>query len=59
MRHQQEDLFWELNVPNVEEWTRLKILEGLAYSQQAEGLAQDYSDFLADSECFPRIRGLG
>jgi hypothetical protein len=39
---EQEDLFWELNVPNVEERTRLKILKGLSYSQQAEGLAWDY-----------------
>ena len=54
---EKEDLFWELNVPNVEERTRLKILEGLAYQQQAEARAQDYSDLLAD-ERFPRIRGL-
>ncbi len=32
---EQEEQFWELNVPNVEERTRLKILEGLAYQQQA------------------------
>ena len=56
---EQEDLFWELNVPNVEERTRLKILEGLAYSQQAEEQALDLTDFLTDSECFLRIRGLG
>jgi hypothetical protein len=55
---EQEDLFWELNVPNVEERTRLRILEGLAYQQQAEARAQDYSDLLTD-ERFPRIRGLG
>ncbi len=62
MRNQlreQEELFWELNVPNIEELTRLKILKGLAYSQQAEELAQDLMDFLTDSERFPRIRGLG
>ncbi len=61
MRNQlreQEDLFWELNVPNVEERTRLKILEGLAYQQQAEVRAQDYSDLLTE-ERFHRICGLG
>ncbi len=44
-------------MPNVEELTRLKILEELAYSQQAEDRALDLTDFLTDSECFPRIRG--
>ncbi len=39
---EQEDLFWELNVPDVEEQTRLKILQGLTYQQQAEVRARDY-----------------
>ncbi len=56
---EQEDLFWELNVQNIEEQTRLKILEGLAYSQQEEEQARDLTDFLTDSERFPRISGLG
>ncbi len=52
-------MFWELNVPDVCERSRLKILEGLTYNQQAEGRARDFSDFLSDFEWFPRIRGLG
>ncbi len=52
-------MFWELNVPDVEERTKLKILKGLTYHQQAEARARDFSDFLADSESFPRILGLG
>ncbi len=56
---EQEELFWELNVPDVKERTRLKIIEGLVYKQQAEGPALDFFDFLADHKCFPWIRSLG
>ncbi len=51
-------MFWELNVPDVQERSRLKILELLTYKEQAEGLARDLSDFLTN-ESFPLIRGLG
>ncbi len=44
----QEDLFWELNVPNVEERARLWILENLAYKEQSEERAQSFADFLSD-----------
>ncbi len=54
----QEDVFWELNFPNVEERMLLRILENLAYKEQAEARARAFSEFLADSERFPRIRGL-
>ena len=54
----QEDLFWELNVPNVEERARLRILENLAYKEQSEERAQSFADFLSDSARFPRIKGL-
>jgi hypothetical protein len=51
---EKEDLFWELNVPHVEELELLRILEGLTYQQQSEELARAFSDFLT----FPQIRGL-
>ena len=50
--------FWELNVPDIQERSRLRILERIAYKAQAEGRARDLSDFLSD-ESFPRIRDLG
>ncbi len=50
--------FWELNVPNVKELSRLRILERITYKAQAEGRARDLSDFLSDKS-FPRIRDLG
>jgi hypothetical protein len=50
--------FWELNVPNIEELSRLSIFEWITYKVQAEGLTKDLSDFLLD-ESFPWIRDLG
>jgi hypothetical protein len=54
----QEDLFWELNVPNVEERVRLRILENLAYKEQSEERAKSFADFLSDSARFPRMKDL-
>ena len=56
---EKEDLFWELNVPDVEERARLRVLEGVNYQNQAEQRARAFSDFLIDSARFPRIRDLG
>ena len=56
---EKEDLFWELNVPDVEERARLRVLEGVNYQNQAEQRARAFSDFLIDSARFPRIKDLG
>ncbi len=45
---QLEACFWELNVPNIEELSRLHILEQITYKAQAEGRTKDLSDFLSD-----------
>ncbi len=45
---EQANLFWELNVPNVEDRALLRILENLAYKEQAKERARAFSDFLAD-----------
>ncbi len=36
--------FWELNVPDIQERSRLWILERITYKAQAEGLARNLSD---------------
>ncbi len=56
---EKEDLFWELNVLDVEERSQLRILEGVNYQRQAEERARSFSDFLSDSARFPRIKDLG
>lgn len=53
-----ENEFWELNVPDSEERARLRILEGLAYEGQKEGLERDLSDLLTDDR-FPQVNTLG
>jgi hypothetical protein len=53
-----EDEFWELNVPDREERARLRILEGLAYEGQKQGLEKDLSDLLTDDR-FPQVNTLG
>jgi hypothetical protein len=53
-----ENEFWELNVPDSEERARLRILEGLAYDGQKEGLERDLSDLLTDDR-FPQVNTLG
>jgi len=53
-----EDEFWELNVPDPEERARLRILEGLAYEGQKEGLERDLSDLLSDDR-FQSVKQLG
>ncbi len=55
-RQLEQDVRNQLNVPNVKEQTRLKILQGLAYQQKAEVRARDYSDPLADSLGRPQKR---
>ncbi len=48
--------FWELNVPNIEELSRLSILERITYKAQAEGQTKVLSDFLSDKSFrVPRI----
>ncbi len=56
---EKEDLFLELNVPDVEERVQLRILEGVNYQRQAEERARAFSDFLMDSVRFPQFRDLG
>ena len=53
-----EDEFWELNVPDPEERARLRILEGLAYEGQKEGLERDLTDLLSDDR-FQSVKQLG
>ena len=53
-----EDEFWELNVPDREERARLRIIEGLAYEGQKQGLERDLSDLLTDDR-FPQVNSLG
>jgi hypothetical protein len=53
-----EDEFWELNVPDSEERARLRIVEGLAYEGQKQGLERDLSDLLTDDR-FPQVNTLG
>jgi hypothetical protein len=53
-----EDEFWELNVPDREERARLRILEGVAYLGQKEGLERDLTDLLTDDR-FPQVKQLG
>ena len=45
-------------MPNIEELSRLRILEQITYKAQAEVQTKDLSDFLSD-ESFPQIRDLG
>ena len=53
-----EDEFWELNIPDPEERARLRILEGLTYEGQRQGLERDLSDLLTDDR-FPQVNTLG
>ncbi len=53
-----EDEFWELNVPDPEERARLRILEGLTYEGQKEGLERDLTDLLSDDR-FQPVKQLG
>ncbi len=55
---EKEDLFWELNVPGIEERVLLRILEGVNYQLQAEELTRAFSDFLVNSELFQQIKAL-
>ena len=53
-----EDEFWELNVPDIEERARLRILEGVVYLNQKEGRESDLTDLLTDDR-FQQVNHLG
>ena len=53
-----EAKFWEINVPDFQELSRLRIFEWITYKAQATGQARDLSDFLSE-ESFPQIQDLG